>query len=51
MRMTLIIFPKKFCLGLMDHFGPKNGTSHNSRSDVRIFLNFAQWKEPIGRLK
>ena len=26
MRVILIIFQKKFCLGQMDHFGPKNGT-------------------------
>ena len=27
MRMILRIFPKKNCLGQMDHFGPKNGAS------------------------
>ena len=26
-RMILIIFQKKFCLGQMDHVGPKNGAS------------------------
>ena len=27
MRILLIIFQKKICLGQMDHFGPKNGAS------------------------
>ena len=29
-------FPKKD-LGQMDHFGPKNGTSHNSGSVLKFF--------------
>ena len=27
MRMILIIFQKRICLGQVDHFGPKNGES------------------------
>ena len=27
MKMILIIFKKNFCLGRMEHFGPKNGAS------------------------
>ena len=30
---------------------PKVAHPHNSGSTVRIFLNFAQGKGPIGRLK
>ena len=51
MRMILIIFWKKFCLPQMTIFGTKMGHPHNSESAVRIFLNFAQWKGPIGRWK
>ena len=29
----------------MDHFGPENGTSHNSGSSPRIFLKFCRMKE------
>ena len=46
----ILIFQKKNCLGQMDHFGPRMAHPHNSGSAVRIFLNFAQWKGPVGRL-
>ena len=38
MRMVLIIFHKKFCLGKMDHFEPKMVHPHNSGSAIRIFI-------------
>ena len=51
MRMILIIFQKEFCLGQMTILGPKTVHPHGSLSGVRISLNFAQWKGPIGRWK
>ena len=42
---------KKLRLGKWTILGPKMAHPHSSRSAVRIFLNFAQWKGPIGRWK
>ena len=42
MRMILIIFQKKFCLGQIDYFGPIGHILNNSGSAVRIFLIFEQ---------
>ena len=35
--------------GQMGIFSPKIAHLDKSRCTVSIFLNFAQWKEPIGR--
>ena len=35
----------------MGILGSKMAHPHNSGSAVRIFLNFGQWKGPIGRWK
>ena len=37
-------FLKKFLFGQIGHFGPKNGTSLNSGSAVRIFLKLCTMK-------
>ena len=42
MKMILIIFQKQIIWGKWDILGPKMTHLHNSGSDARIFLNFAQ---------
>ena len=51
MIMILIIFQKKNLGGggKWTILGPEMVHPHNSKSDVTIFLNFAQSKGPIGR--
>ena len=46
--MILIIFQKENW-GKWTVLGPKMVHPHKSGSGVRLFLNFAQGKEPIGR--
>ena len=48
MGVILIIFQKKIVWGKWTILGPKMGHPYNSGSDVRIFLNFVQWKGPVG---
>ena len=42
--------PKKILFGVNGPFWGQK-MAHNSGSSVRIFLNFAQWKEAIDRWK
>ena len=46
-----VFWKKNYHLGKWAILGPKIVHPHNSGSAVRIFLNFAQWKGPIGRWK
>ena len=40
-KVILMVFTKKICSGEMCHFGPENGTSHNSGLAL-IFFYIAQ---------
>ena len=40
MKVIIMFVPENICSGEMGHFGPENGTSHNSGSALRIFLKY-----------
>ena len=44
MKVIIMFVPENICSGEMGHFGPENGTSHNSGSALRIFLKFRRMK-------
>ena len=48
MKVIIMLCTNKIFSGQTAHFGPKNGTSHNSGLAQKFFLNFAEWKGLIG---
>ena len=44
MKVIIMVCTKENCSRQMGHFGPENGTSHNSGLAQRIFLKFHRMK-------